>query len=82
MTLASLTLRDAGEKLRKREFSSVELTDAVFQRIDKTDGKVRAYLTLARDSALEQAKQADERLKKIQTYHPFWAFRSRSKTIF
>jgi aspartyl-tRNA(Asn)/glutamyl-tRNA(Gln) amidotransferase subunit A len=60
MSLAELTLHDAAEKLRKRELSSVELTKAVFERIVDTDAKIHAYLTLTRDSALEQAKQADE----------------------
>ncbi|HEY2922346.1 MAG TPA: Asp-tRNA(Asn)/Glu-tRNA(Gln) amidotransferase subunit GatA [Candidatus Binatia bacterium] len=64
MSLAALTLHDAGNKLRKREFSSVELTEAVFERIADTDSKIRAYLTLARDAALEQARQADERLEQ------------------
>jgi aspartyl-tRNA(Asn)/glutamyl-tRNA(Gln) amidotransferase subunit A len=64
MSRAALTLHDAGNKLRKREFSSVELTEAVFDRIAATDSKIQAYLTLARDAALEQARQADERLKQ------------------
>ena len=62
MSLIDLTLHEAGEKLRRREISSVELTEAVFERIAATDDKVHAYLTLAHDSALEQAKQADTRL--------------------
>jgi len=63
MSLAALTLHDASEKLRRREISSVELTDAVFQRIAAADDKVHAYLTLARESALAQAEQADARLR-------------------
>ena len=62
MSLIALTVHEAGEKLRRREISSVELTEAVFERIAATDDKVHAYLTVARDSALEQAKQADARL--------------------
>jgi len=62
MTLAALTLNDASDKLRGREISSVELTEAVFQRITAVDDKIHAYLTLARESALEQAKQADTQL--------------------
>ena len=61
MILSALTLRQASEKLRRREISSVELTEAVFQRISAADDKTHAYLTLARESALEQAKQADAR---------------------
>ncbi len=64
MNLAALTLHEASDMLRRREISSVELAEAVFQRIAATDGRVHAYLTLARDAALEQAKQADVRLKQ------------------
>ncbi len=63
MSLCALTIAEAGEKLRRREISSVELAEAVFQRIAAADDKVHAYLTLAHDDALEQAKQADTRLK-------------------
>jgi aspartyl-tRNA(Asn)/glutamyl-tRNA(Gln) amidotransferase subunit A len=64
MSAAALTLHDASKKLRKREFSSVELTEAVFERIADTDSKIRAYITLARDAALELARQADQRLNE------------------
>jgi len=37
MSLAQLTLHDAAEKLRNREFTAVELTEAVFQRIGETE---------------------------------------------
>jgi aspartyl-tRNA(Asn)/glutamyl-tRNA(Gln) amidotransferase subunit A len=63
MTLAALTLRDAGEKLRKREITSVELTEAVFDRIRSTDETLHAYLTLNRDEAIASARRADERLR-------------------
>ena len=70
MTLAALTLHDAGEKLRKREISSVALTEAVFERIANTDSKLRAYLTLDRETALESAQRADERLKQGDSQSP------------
>ena len=70
MNLAALTLHDASEKLRRREISSVELTSAVFQRIDATEEKVHAYLTLARGSAIEQAQQADARLRNDPQVSP------------
>jgi len=63
MNLTALTIHEASDKLRRREFSSVELTAAVFERIAATDNKVRAYLTLAHNQAIEQAKSADEQLK-------------------
>ena len=70
MSLAALTLDDAGKRLRKREFSSLELTEAVFQRIAASDDKIHAYLTVARDDGLEQARQADKRLKQDSGISP------------
>ena len=64
MNLSAITLHQAAELLRKREVSSNELTKAVLRRIEETDDKVRAYITLSRDLALEQAAKADERRKK------------------
>lgn len=64
MNLFSLTLHAASEKLRKREVSSQELTEAVFQRIAQTDGILRSYITVCRDAAIAQAKEADNRLKQ------------------
>ena len=70
MNPAVLTLHDAGEKLRKHELSSQELTLAAFQRISETDDKVHAYITLCRDAALAQAREADERLKQDGNAQP------------
>src|ERR1041384_1159332 len=64
MSLAQLTLHDAADRLRKREFTAVELTEAVYERISETEPRVGAYLTLAHDKALEDAARADEMLKQ------------------
>ena len=56
-----LTMTDAAEALRKREVSSVELTRAAYERIKSLDGSINAFLTLTEESALEQARAADER---------------------
>src|SRR5947208_472872 len=69
MNPPALTLHEAADLLRQRELSSKELTAAVFDRIAATDDKVHSYITLCRDSALEQAKAADERLKQAQNSH-------------
>jgi aspartyl-tRNA(Asn)/glutamyl-tRNA(Gln) amidotransferase subunit A len=70
MNLHALTLHEAGEKLRKHEFSSQELTDSVFHRISHTDDKIHAYIELCRDAALDQAKQADQRLRQDNDPEP------------
>ena len=63
MSLAALTLHDAAQKLRAGEITSLELTEAVFERIADDDDRIRAYLTLDREAALEGARRADERLR-------------------
>ncbi|HEX5608294.1 MAG TPA: Asp-tRNA(Asn)/Glu-tRNA(Gln) amidotransferase subunit GatA [Candidatus Binatia bacterium] len=70
MSFAELTLHDAADKLRKREFTAVELTEAVYERIAETEPRVCAYLTLAHDSALEDAARADEKRKNTASGAP------------
>ncbi len=43
------------------EITSVELTEAVLDRIAATDGAVKAYLTVTPEQAMGQARAADER---------------------
>jgi aspartyl-tRNA(Asn)/glutamyl-tRNA(Gln) amidotransferase subunit A len=62
--LPSLTIHGAHDKLARKEFTSVELTQAIFDRIDRIDPKLHVYLHLARESALAQAKEADARRTK------------------
>jgi aspartyl-tRNA(Asn)/glutamyl-tRNA(Gln) amidotransferase subunit A len=70
MNLSALTLHEASEKLRKREFSARELTQAVFQRISENEAKIRCYITLCHDTALQEAKHADQLLKTETNPHP------------
>ena len=70
MSLAALTLHDAGEKLRAGEFTSVELIEAVFQRIAAIDERIHAYLTLDRAGALAQARAADARIRANDAVSP------------
>lgn len=62
MELFSLSIAEAREKLDKKEISSVEITESVFSRIDNVEGKVDAYLTLCKEEALNQAKEADKKI--------------------
>ncbi|MCP4168971.1 MAG: Asp-tRNA(Asn)/Glu-tRNA(Gln) amidotransferase subunit GatA [Chloroflexi bacterium] len=59
--LHTLSISAAGELLKKGELSSVELTQAYLNRIDQLDGQVHAYLHVASEQALAQARAADER---------------------
>lgn len=61
MKLHELTIHQAHQLLREKELSSVELTEAVLERIDAVEDDVRAYLNLTPERALEDAKTADAR---------------------
>lgn len=53
------TIASLAPRLRKREISPVELTDAVLDRIAAVEAKVKAYVTVMRDEARAAAKAAE-----------------------
>ena len=55
------TLVELHEGLRKKEFTSVELTKETFERIHALEPKVEAFVTLNEEEALKQAAAADEK---------------------
>ncbi len=59
--LYRLTIQQALTKLRAREISAVELTQSVLDRVIAVDHRVKAYITLQPEKALELAHNADER---------------------
>jgi len=59
MKLYELTIQKAHGLLKKGEISSRELTLSVLDRIASVEDKVDAYLTMAAETALEQADAAD-----------------------
>ncbi len=54
-----LTAHEAHEGMRAREFSAVELTESVLERVDACENATHAYITLTPELALEQAREAD-----------------------
>ena len=60
--LAGLTIRRARELLDSREAASVELTRAHRERIADVEPRVKAFVTVTPELALEQAARADERI--------------------
>jgi aspartyl-tRNA(Asn)/glutamyl-tRNA(Gln) amidotransferase subunit A len=61
--LNKLTITKASEGLRNKDFSSVELTTACLNRIKKTDDKIKSFITITEDLALQIAKEADQKIK-------------------
>jgi aspartyl-tRNA(Asn)/glutamyl-tRNA(Gln) amidotransferase subunit A len=60
--LTCLTIAEAGTRLRHRQLSSAELTEAVCARLQAVESRVHAFLTFSRERALQEAMAADRRL--------------------
>jgi amidase len=50
----------AAEAIRKKQIASVELTRRVFERMDRYNPQINAFVYQLREDALAQAKKADE----------------------
>lgn len=57
--LCFLTIQEALEKLKAKEITSSELVGACIKRISDVEDKVKAFVTLTTDSAMEEAIKAD-----------------------
>jgi len=62
MELYELTIHEMHEKLKKRECSSVEATQSCLDRIGATEEKVRSFITVTPEDALQAAAEADKRI--------------------
>ena len=60
--LTGLTIAEAREALRAKDFSAVELTTAHLDAIDALNPRLNAYITVSHAAALEQARAADTAL--------------------
>ena len=58
-----LSIGEIAAALRRREFSAVELTQALLRRIETVDDKLHCFITLTTDLALTQAQQADHEIR-------------------
>jgi aspartyl-tRNA(Asn)/glutamyl-tRNA(Gln) amidotransferase subunit A len=57
--LHTQTLAELARGLEKSEFTSVELTQALLDRIDRHNGELNAFVTVTADEALAAASRAD-----------------------
>lgn len=60
--LNQLTLTEAAEGLRNKDFSSVELTEACLRRIHERNTDLNAFITIADETARAEAQNADKLL--------------------
>lgn len=65
MKLNKLTIKEAGEGLKAKKFSSVEITKACLEQIKKYNKDLNAFITITEKEALEQAGKADKILSNL-----------------
>lgn len=62
--MPNLTVKQAIEKLRRREISAEELAGECIRRVHETEPKIGALNTICEEGAKEAARRADSRLKE------------------
>ncbi len=60
VNLTSLTIKQAHEGFKNKEFTSVDLTKAYLEKIKKSD--LNTFITVTEELALKQAKEADKKI--------------------
>jgi aspartyl-tRNA(Asn)/glutamyl-tRNA(Gln) amidotransferase subunit A len=82
MNLCDLTVIEAHEGLKNREFSSRELTLSCLQRIDEVEDKLNAFITVTAEGALEKADEVDKRIAAGENIPPLAGIPVAIKDIF
>lgn len=59
LSLTSLSAIEAGRLIAARKITPVELVEALVARVESVDDKLRSYITLMADTALEAARKAE-----------------------
>jgi aspartyl-tRNA(Asn)/glutamyl-tRNA(Gln) amidotransferase subunit A len=62
--IATMSIAEAGRRLRAREVSSVELTEACIARVETLEPKLNAFITRTNEQARSAAKAADADLAR------------------
>src|SRR5260370_4878675 len=65
------TALDAAAAVKAKRFSSVELTELAFRRIDAYNPKINAVILQFREQSLARAREADRALAKKEWWGPF-----------
>ncbi|MBI5413664.1 Asp-tRNA(Asn)/Glu-tRNA(Gln) amidotransferase subunit GatA [Candidatus Peregrinibacteria bacterium] len=82
MNPSSLTIHEAAQALREKKISSLELTKDCLARIKKLEPKLNAYITVAEELALKQAKEADAVIAKGVPKSPLFGIPAALKDVF
>ena len=58
------TIQQLSRQIRDRSISPVELTRDCLARIEKLNPKLNAFITVLADSALDQARRAEQEIQQ------------------
>jgi aspartyl-tRNA(Asn)/glutamyl-tRNA(Gln) amidotransferase subunit A len=62
--LTKLTIAEAREGLKNKDYTSTELTEAFLGNIEQANGALNAYVAVTADKARQMAKASDDKLAK------------------
>jgi Asp-tRNA(Asn)/Glu-tRNA(Gln) amidotransferase A subunit family amidase len=62
--LCAQSLSAIGRRIAQREVSPVEVTEATLQRIEQLEPQLNAFITVMADSALADARQAEQEIAR------------------
>lgn len=65
-----LDLLEVGRRIQAKDVSSVDVTRALLDRIDRLDGELKSYVTVTADQALSDAARADAEIAKGEIRGP------------
>lgn len=66
MNITELTVHELQEKLKNKELTITDITNAYVDRIKDKENDVQAFVTLLTDEAIEQAKDIQSKVEKGQ----------------
>ena len=61
--MTEITIAEAADLLRRKQISPVELTTSCLDRIEELNPTVNAFITVMHDSALVQAREAEDEIR-------------------
>ncbi len=70
MELFKLTAHELRDMLQSRQISAVEIVKSVLSRVEQVESKVRSYIALTPETALETAKGVDARIARGEELPP------------
>ena len=65
--ILNLSVTELSKKIKSKELSSKEATEAYLAKIKESDGEIGAYLTVTDESALKKAEEVDKRIAAGET---------------